>query len=204
MTDKAPKAIHEVLGKLQAAAYIPKAESGNQGRYQYRTIDAIISVVKPVLKEENAVIILNDEITEVSGRFYIKATATLKVGDEEESANGWAREEEKSNIMSEAQTTGACSTYARKSALGALLLIEDNDDPDDPHMNQPQAKPKPKPTPRPQQSSVPTQTTGEPPATTGTVATCSDCNEQISEKVLEFSTKRYGRALCFDCQKKQS
>lgn len=32
---------------------------------------------------------------------------------------------------------------------------------------------------------------------------CSDCNADIKDAVKTFSTKKYGKALCFNCQKKQ-
>ena len=32
---------------------------------------------------------------------------------------------------------------------------------------------------------------------------CSDCKNKVSEKVAEFSNKKYHRILCFECQKKQ-
>ena len=31
---------------------------------------------------------------------------------------------------------------------------------------------------------------------------CSDCNYTIDQKITDYSTKRYGRALCLKCQKK--
>lgn len=34
-------------------------------------------------------------------------------------------------------------------------------------------------------------------------AKCSDCNYGINDNVIQFSTKKYGRPLCFNCQKKQ-
>lgn len=32
---------------------------------------------------------------------------------------------------------------------------------------------------------------------------CSECNESIQKKVYEYSTKTFGAALCYQCQKKQ-
>ena len=32
---------------------------------------------------------------------------------------------------------------------------------------------------------------------------CSDCGARISDKVKAFSVKKYGRALCMDCQKNE-
>lgn len=34
------------------------------------------------------------------------------------------------------------------------------------------------------------------------ILVCSDCQEEISEKVYKYSTEKLGKALCFNCQKK--
>lgn len=35
-----------------------------------------------------------------------------------------------------------------------------------------------------------------------TARVCSDCGAEISEKVANYSIEKFGRALCYDCQKK--
>jgi hypothetical protein len=40
-----------------------------------------------------------------------------------------------------------------------------------------------------------------PPAKDSDVANCSDCGKGISQKVLAYSQSRFGRPLCYSCQK---
>ena len=67
----------------------------------------------------------------IGNRFYIKAVATLTDGEESVSATAYAREDETKKGMDGCQITGACSSYARKYALNALLMIDDAKDSDD-------------------------------------------------------------------------
>jgi hypothetical protein len=76
-------------------------------------------------------LIVNDEPMMVGERYYIKATATLTDGEESVSATAYAREDEVKKGMDGCQLTGACSSYARKYALNALLMIDDTKDSDD-------------------------------------------------------------------------
>jgi hypothetical protein len=66
----------------------------------------------------------------LGSRFYVKATATFveEKGNISVSAN--ARESEEKKGMDSAQITGATSSYARKYALGGLLLLDDVADAD--------------------------------------------------------------------------
>jgi hypothetical protein len=56
---------------------------------------------------------------------------TLTDGEESVSAVAYAREDETKKGMDGCQITGACSSYARKYALNALLMIDDSKDSDD-------------------------------------------------------------------------
>jgi len=40
------------------------------------------------------------------------------------------------------------------------------------------------------------------PQATMEILVCSECQEEISEKVHKYSTEKFGRDLCFNCQKK--
>jgi hypothetical protein len=75
---------------------------------------------------------LSDEIVEVGGRIYVKATATLHHCESGESisVSAYARESETKKGMDDAQITGSASSYARKYALNGLFMIDDTKDPD--------------------------------------------------------------------------
>ena len=116
------------LAAIQAKVKAPKKNRNNFGKFNYRSVEDIYEAVKPVLEETGATLSISDEMKNVEGRFYLVATATLKVGNETYSSQGWARESESKAGMDPAQLTGACSSYARKYALCALFLIDGSDD----------------------------------------------------------------------------
>ena len=116
------------LAAIQAKVKAPKKNHNNFGKFNYRSVENIYEAVKPVLEETGATLSITDEMKNVEGRFYLVATATLKVGDETYTSQGWARESESKAGMDPAQLTGACSSYARKYALCALFLIDGSDD----------------------------------------------------------------------------
>ena len=66
----------------------------------------------------------------IGERYYLKATATLRNGDDAVSVTAYAREEIEKKGMDSSQITGAASSYARKYALNGLFLIDDTKDSD--------------------------------------------------------------------------
>ena len=68
---------------------------------------------------------ISDDIVEVGGRVYVKATATLSNEEGYVSQAAFAREPEMKKGMDESQITGCASSYARKYALNGLLAIDD-------------------------------------------------------------------------------
>lgn len=153
--------IYEKLHKIQQALKVPKDAVNKFGNYNYRTAESILRTFKEeneklgldltlVLSDEIVFIESPSEITKVadekdsstniktSGRFYVKATATLSDGGvlandkgiEIITASAYAREAENKKGMDEAQVTGAASSYARKYALNGLFAIDDGKDPD--------------------------------------------------------------------------
>lgn len=119
----------ELLHKIQKELKAPKNQRNSFGNYNYRSCEDIVEAVKHHLTD-GATLVLNDEIVLVGTRYYVRATATLTCGQETASTTAYAREEETKKGMDAAQITGAASSYARKYALNALLLIDDTKDPD--------------------------------------------------------------------------
>lgn len=118
------------LVKIQNSLNAPKNQFNKFGNYKYRNCEDILESVKPLLKEFNCQIIIKDEIKKHGKRFYVKATATLISPSGEVSSSAYAREPYKKKGMDESQITGAASSYARKYALGGLLLVDDGKDAD--------------------------------------------------------------------------
>lgn len=126
--------IQAKLLDIQTALKAPKNQYNQFGRYKYRSCEDILEALKPLLLKERATITISDEIVEINGKNYIKATAVLTDVDEEKSidVSAFAREEDTKKGMDSCQITGCASSYARKYALNGLFAIDDNKDSDFP------------------------------------------------------------------------
>ncbi len=119
------------LIKIQAALKAPKAHRNNFGGYNYRSCEDILEALKPLCATHDCFVNIFDEIVEVGGRIYVKATATIFNSEGKSvSSVAFAREEETKKGMDAAQVTGSASSYARKYALNGLFAIDDTRDPD--------------------------------------------------------------------------
>ena len=123
------KKIYSELARIQQELKAPKNLYNKFGNYKYRNAEGILEAVKPLLN--GLALLVNDDIVQIGDRYYIKATATLTDGEESVSTVAYAREDETKKGMDCCQVTGACSSYARKYALNALLMIDDSKDSDD-------------------------------------------------------------------------
>lgn len=123
------KKIIAELARIQQGLKAPKNLYNKFGGYYYRNAEGILEAVKPLLGD--LVLIINDEPVIIGSRVYIKATVTLTDGEESVSSVAYAREDETKKGMDGCQITGSCSSYARKYALNALLMIDDSKDSDD-------------------------------------------------------------------------
>ena len=118
------------VGDIQHKLKAPKGQYNSFGKYNYRSCEDILEGVKPLLKEHNLALLIEDEIVQIGERYYVKATAKITDGRECVSATAYAREPDTKKGMDESQITGATSSYARKYALNALLCIDDTKDAD--------------------------------------------------------------------------
>lgn len=131
------------LVKIQHDLKAPKDQRNNFGGYSYRSLENILESVKPLLAEAGLSIILSDDIVEVGGKAYVKATAIVSDGKESISNTAFAREDENRKGMSDPQITGACSSYARKYAVQGIFAIDDSKDPDTESYQRRQSEEKP-------------------------------------------------------------
>ncbi len=116
------------LKRIQRELIVPKNQINSHGKYKYRSLEDITEAFKKI--DTEASLVLSDEIKEINNRFYVKATATIYLGDDKFSATGWARETQIRKGMDESQITGATSSYARKYAVNGLFSIDDSRDMD--------------------------------------------------------------------------
>lgn len=49
----------------------------------------------------------------------------------------------------------------------------------------------------------PPKQNSKPPGSNELVGKCADCGKGISQNVIDYSTKKFGKPLCFECQKKR-
>ena len=116
------------LAMIQQKLKAPKGQMNTFGKYKYRSCEDILEAVKPLLGE--LVLTISDDIVEVGGRVYVKATVSLSSGSGNVSTTAFARESDTKKGMDESQITGATSSYARKYALNGLFCIDDTKDSD--------------------------------------------------------------------------
>jgi hypothetical protein len=126
------KNIRQKLQGIQSSLKAPKGQTNTFGGYRYRSAEDILEALKPLLGEWGCSLVIQDEMVEVGGRVYVKATANLIDNDSESvlSTTAYAREAEAKRGMDDAQITGSASSYARKYALNGLFAIDDTKDPD--------------------------------------------------------------------------
>jgi hypothetical protein len=124
--------VYVKLMNIQSELNAPKNLTNKFGGYQYRSAEGILEALKPLLKQQKAALIINDDVVFVEGRHYIKATAKFidtETGEFVETS-AMAREENEKRGMDASQLTGSTSSYARKYALNGLFAIDDNRDAD--------------------------------------------------------------------------
>lgn len=128
--------VYEKLLQVQTKLNAPKNRQNKFGGYSYRSCEDILEAVKPLLAEVKAIILIKDAIVQIGERYYVYAQAFFYDLESKDgtcnmvSADAYAREPEEKKGADPAMVTGASSSYARKYALNALLLIDDAKDPD--------------------------------------------------------------------------
>lgn len=125
------------LNEIQVALKAPKDSKAE--KYKFRSAEDILQKVKPLLEKTCTAVVLTDDILEISGRMFLKATATLKAETDIATSIGWAELDSHTittngreyKVMSNEQAIGCASSYARKYALCGLFAIDNSEnDPD--------------------------------------------------------------------------
>lgn len=108
-------------------------------RYSYRSKEDILEATKPLEKEFNILIKTSVKVFELAGSVFASGSACAEcaitgevIAEATDAAQYQARGEGSS--MNSSQLSGSASSYATKYALGNLLGLDDNVDPDD-HTN---------------------------------------------------------------------
>lgn len=148
--EKQSPIVLEHLAAVQAELKAPKDQYNSFGKYKYRSAEGILEAVKPIVKKHGCVLWISDEMVEIGGRVYVKATAYFALTDIDGLAtaiavSAFAREPESKSGMDASQITGAASSYARKYALNGLFAIDDTKDADALNTSPEYTKPAPAP-----------------------------------------------------------
>lgn len=132
--------IYEQLRLLQAELKAPKGQYNSFGKYKYRNAEDILEALKPLAVKHKLTFTINDTLEVIGDRYYVRAEVRCSNDSDAITSVAYAREEESKKGMDASQVTGATSSYARKYALNAMLLIDDTKDADS--MDNSQSAPK--------------------------------------------------------------
>lgn len=186
--------VYEKLQKVQEELKAPKSQYNSFGKYNYRNLEDILEALKPHMATHKLALTITDDIDLIGDRYYVVATATLidiEDSNQKIEVQARAREELSKKGMDASQITGSTSSYARKYALNGLFCIDDTKDSDSQDNRN-----------TGQQNG--NKTTNTNVQNNNTSYKCLDCGTGINQGVHAFSTNKYGRALCMNCQKKQN
>lgn len=205
---EAKKNVWQKLSSIQTQIKAPKNLYNSFGKYNYRNAEGILEALKPYLATEKAMLIMNDDIEHIEGKFFIKTTATFIDTETGESIqnHGYAEMDANHKGMSADQITGCCSSYCRKYTLNAMFLLDDTKDADtDEFKNQSEA-----------QQSEAKQSKAKPTQKKPNIAiipSCERCGGEIvampkpdgsempANAVYAFSMKKYNACYCGNCMK---
>lgn len=139
--------ILKILMEIQSRLKAPKSQYNKFGKYAYRSCEDILEAVKPLLIEKGATLVISDDIIEIGGQLFVKATVTLSANGDSISVSAFAMHAMERTGMDASQITGSSSSYARKYALNGLFLIDDTKDADGTNMHGKDAPPDTPPQP---------------------------------------------------------
>lgn len=119
----------EKLSKIQAEFKAKKSRYNSFGKYNYRAAEDILEALKPFNEKYGVYFTITEKYL---GDGIIESEATIYENGEDFgiSASAIVGVDFNSKGMSQPQKFGAASSYAKKYALGNLLLIDDTADAD--------------------------------------------------------------------------
>lgn len=124
--------VFDKLIDVQSELKAPKGQFNSFGKYKYRSVEDIQEAAKPVLKAHGLALTITDDLVDIGGRSFIKATASIcdpEDGTHHE-VEAYAAIDFEKKGMDSSQVCGSASSYARKYALGGLFLLDDTKDAD--------------------------------------------------------------------------
>ena len=127
--------ILEKLQRIQLELKAPKNQRNNFGKYNYRSAEDILEAIKPYEEKYKVVFKINDKLVQLGDHVCVDSEAKIidiESIDRESSVSSTAQAiiDFQAKGMQMPQKTGSASSYAKKYALGNLLLLDDTKDSD--------------------------------------------------------------------------
>lgn len=122
--------LNEKIQKLQAHVKVGKTEYNDFSGYYYRNAEGILKEIKPILQTEGLTLTMTETLHQLGNEIAVESKVKLVYEGESQEVSAWAVVDLAKKGMDKAQATGAAISYARKYALGGLLLLDDGQDND--------------------------------------------------------------------------
>jgi len=127
--------LHEKLSSIQKEFKANKSKFNSFGKYNFRSAEDILEALKPYNEKYGVSFIISEELISMYTDVHLpilKSTATIfdNNGINEISATAIVGVDLNQKGMQVPQQFGSASSYAKKYALGNLLLIDDTQDSD--------------------------------------------------------------------------
>jgi len=121
--------IYEKLSLIQEEFKAKKSRYNSFGKYNFRSAEDILEALKPINKKYGVYFTINEELIDGALPF-ILTSAKISDGKNEIKATAVVGVDLNQKGMQTPQQFGSASSYAKKYALGNLLLIDDTQDSD--------------------------------------------------------------------------
>lgn len=190
------KLAKKFVAVMQECSHVVKTGTNDFHRYKYATATDVLEKVNASLTKHGIASVVSpallniQEITTAKGNTErlatVEVTVTLIDSESGESLTlkGLGSGQDPSD-----KAVAKAQTMAIKYCYLNSLAIATNDDPEADRHTDEVMQPKPKPTP-----------TKNNPAN---ALICHYCGSNISQKVADYSKAKFGRFLCYDCQRAQ-
>jgi len=138
--------LSEKLSLIQVEFKAKKSRYNSFGKYNFRSAEDILEALKPFNEKYKVYFLVNEQVEEVAGKIVLISTAIIKDTESEKSTSMYATAivgvDFNQKGMNTPQQFGSASSYAKKYALGNLLLIDDTQDADATNKHGKDTKPK--------------------------------------------------------------
>ena len=125
------KSLHEKLSKIQVEFKANKSKFNSFGKYNFRSAEDILEALKPYNEKYQVSFVIREDIINVNPPIINSSACILdNNGVNEIIATAIVGVDLQQKGMQVPQQFGSASSYAKKYALGNLLLIDDTQDAD--------------------------------------------------------------------------